>query len=94
MVDLHTLDDRHEFVAAFEDGAKALVGVLESGGVEVDDVLRPGRGIQRGDVAGTHSLGLLGMRERAELLGGAFDIRGAPGKGTTVTVSIPFTQHD
>ena len=53
-----------------------------------------GRGIQRGEVAGTGSLGLLGMRERMELLGGTFDIRGEPGEGTTVTVSIPFTQNE
>jgi signal transduction histidine kinase len=33
---------------------------------------------------------LLGMRERAELLGGTFDLRGIPGEGTTVTVSIPL----
>lgn len=53
-----------------------------------------GRGIQRAEVAGTGSLGLLGMRERVELLGGNFDIRGEPGDGTTVTVSIPFTQNE
>ena len=53
-----------------------------------------GRGIQRAEIARTRSLGLLGMRERAELLGGAFDIRSAPGQGTTVTVSIPFTQNE
>jgi len=29
------------------------------------------------------------MRERAKRLGGTFDVRGAPGGGTTVTVSIP-----
>jgi signal transduction histidine kinase len=34
------------------------------------------------------------MRERAVLLGGAFDIRGALGGGTTVTVSIPFTRNE
>jgi signal transduction histidine kinase len=56
-------------------------------------VVDDGRGIQRAEVSGTRSLGLLGMRERAELLGGAFDIRAAQSKGTLVTVSIPFTQH-
>jgi nitrate/nitrite-specific signal transduction histidine kinase len=30
------------------------------------------------------------MRERALLLGGEFQIRGTPGKGTTVTVKIPL----
>ena len=53
-----------------------------------------GRGIQRGEVAGTTSLGLLGMRERVDLLGGTFDIRGEPGEGTVVTVSIPFKQNE
>jgi len=48
-----------------------------------------GRGIQAGEAAGLHSLGLLGMRERAQRLGGTFDIRGVPGDGTIVTVSIP-----
>jgi signal transduction histidine kinase len=48
-----------------------------------------GRGIQADEVAGLHSLGLLGMRERAQRLGGTFDIRGMPGDGTIVTVSIP-----
>ena len=36
------------------------------------------------------SLGILGMKERALLLGGRFEIRGEPGKGTCVTVRIPL----
>jgi len=35
-------------------------------------------------------LGLLGMKERAEMLGGTFDIQSSPGKGTTIHVTIPF----
>ena len=35
-------------------------------------------------------LGLLGMKERVEMLGGAFEIQSAPGKGTDVRVAIPF----
>lgn len=35
------------------------------------------------------SLGLLGMKERAHLLGGDFKISSVPGKGTTVVVHIP-----
>ncbi|HZQ60097.1 MAG TPA: PAS domain-containing sensor histidine kinase, partial [Casimicrobiaceae bacterium] len=37
------------------------------------------------------SRGLLGMRERAYLLGGEFAIRSAPGEGTAVDVRIPLT---
>ena len=53
-----------------------------------------GRGIQAQEIAGLHSLGLLGMRERAKRLGGAFDIQGVPGDGTIVTVSIPVKQSE
>ena len=34
-------------------------------------------------------LGLLGMRERAELLGGRFHCEAMPGKGTTIRVIVP-----
>jgi signal transduction histidine kinase len=36
------------------------------------------------------ALGILGMRERVELVGGAFSIESAPGKGTAVRVKIPI----
>lgn len=48
-----------------------------------------GRGITEPQTAGAKSLGLLGMRERALLLGGEFKITGAPHHGTTVTVKLP-----
>jgi two-component system, NarL family, sensor histidine kinase NreB len=35
-------------------------------------------------------LGLFGMCERAMLLGGSVTIKSMPGKGTTVSVQIPF----
>jgi len=35
-------------------------------------------------------LGLLGMRERVEMIGGTFKIESAPGQGTTVHAQIPF----
>ncbi|MDP2886580.1 MAG: PAS domain S-box protein [Ignavibacteria bacterium] len=38
------------------------------------------------------SFGLIGMRERAILLGGTLEIRGVEGKGTTIFVRIPYEQ--
>lgn len=35
-------------------------------------------------------LGILGMRERAHLLGGQLEIQSSPGRGTTVTVRVPI----
>jgi len=39
---------------------------------------------------GNKHLGLLGMRERLEMVGGRFDIESAPGKGTAIEAQIPF----
>ena len=41
---------------------------------------------------GTKCLGLLGMRERVEMVGGSFEIESAPGKGTKVIAHIPFSK--
>jgi signal transduction histidine kinase len=50
-----------------------------------------GLGIDLARLADGGSLGILGMRERAMVLGGDLTITGEPGKGTTVTVRIPAT---
>jgi signal transduction histidine kinase len=39
---------------------------------------------------GNKRLGLLGMRERVEMVGGTFCVDSAPGQGTTVRVEIPL----
>jgi len=35
-------------------------------------------------------LGLIGMRERVEMVGGSFRVDSAPGRGTTISAKIPF----
>jgi PAS domain S-box-containing protein len=52
-----------------------------------------GRGITENQLRGERSLGLLGLRERALACGGTIDIRGAPGVGTTVSLSIPLASR-
>jgi signal transduction histidine kinase len=47
-----------------------------------------GRGIAEGDKSRPQSLGILGMQERAYLIGGDFDITGVAGQGTVVTVRV------
>ena len=41
---------------------------------------------------GGKRLGLLGMRERLEMVGGKFGVESAPGQGTTITAQIPFNK--
>ena len=47
------------------------------------------RGITDVEVANSTSFGLLGMRERARMLGGQVKIKGREGLGTTVTITMP-----
>ncbi len=41
---------------------------------------------------GRKRLGLLGMRERVEMIGGFFDIESAPGEGTKIIAHIPISK--
>lgn len=43
-----------------------------------------------GAAANQGHFGIAGMRERAKLMGGKFDLRSAPDRGTTIEVVIPF----
>jgi signal transduction histidine kinase len=42
------------------------------------------------DRAAERGMGLLGIQERVERLGGRFEVNSAPGKGTLLTVSVPL----
>jgi signal transduction histidine kinase len=58
--------------------------------VEVSD---EGKGFDpTASIAGEH-LGLQGMRERVELLGGRFDVASAPDHGTVVRASLPLREQ-
>jgi len=66
------------------------VSMEESDGSLVLKVSDNGRGIKESEVAEAKSLGLLGMRERAVVFGGRVEVVGEEGRGTAVTVRIPF----
>ena len=51
-----------------------------------------GRGITEGEKQGRQTLGLLGMRERAHLVGGEVNVAGVEGEGTTVVVRVPLAR--
>jgi PAS domain S-box-containing protein len=54
------------------------------------EVKDDGVGITESQRMNTQSLGLLGMKERALLVGGEVHITGKPGSGTTVVVRVPL----
>lgn len=66
------------------------VELTRSDGQLVVEVTDSGKGFDpHASVADGH-LGLAVMRERIEILGGAFSVRSAPGKGTVVRAALPL----
>jgi signal transduction histidine kinase len=71
------------------NATKVDVRFYETGNFLVLEVKDNGRGISEMEIHNTKSIGLVGMRERAALLGGEVRLRGKPGKGTEVSVRVP-----
>jgi PAS domain S-box-containing protein len=69
------------------------IGLSHESGYVSLEVRDNGRGIGEDQLSGFGSLGILGMRERALLLGGEFTIAGDPGSGTIVRVRIPLADR-
>ncbi len=95
------LDDEHA-TAVFRTFQETLTNVARHSGATrvtvklkdspqelVLEVRDNGRGFDTGAEGSKKSFGLLGMKERALLLGGTCDIKGDPGRGTTVTLRVP-----
>jgi signal transduction histidine kinase len=102
--DIHLEDvdiDRQQSTAIFRVFQEAMTNILRHAqATRVDISLKKednemvltirddGRGITADEKSGRQSLGLLGMRERVNLIGGAIDIAGVEGKGTVITVRV------
>jgi signal transduction histidine kinase len=72
-------------------GATEVVVSLQAGPDELTLTVRDnGRGISAAELSDRKSIGLLGMRERALIVGGEVTITGGAGAGTTVMVRIPL----
>jgi signal transduction histidine kinase len=71
-------------LSAVEDGV-ALLEIEDDGGGF--DVAAMNRAYDK-----RSSLGMVNLRERAELVNGLLDIQSAPGKGTKISVYVPLTE--
>jgi signal transduction histidine kinase len=80
-------------VARHSQATAVLIQVGVDGGDVVVDVEDDGKGFDHEAVArreGRRHWGLMGIRERAEILGGVARVESAPGQGTHVEVRIPL----
>ncbi len=77
-------------IASHAGATAATIALKRQGDELVLEVSDDGMGIREKQISSSRSLGILGMRERALVLGGRFSISGRDGKGTTATVRIPL----
>ena len=68
------------------------VGLHREGDVATLSVADDGRGFTFDEAS--HGLGIAGMRERALLVGGDFQIESRPGIGTRVRLLVPIEEED
>lgn len=79
-------------VSRHAQASRASVNIENGNGTIIMEITDDGNGFEVDGTArakGGHGLGLLGMRERVEMVGGTFCIESAPGQHTTVRVEIP-----
>ena len=72
------------------EATRVVIHLIPTDGALLLSVADNGRGITTGNLRDAKSLGLLGMRERALMVGGDVDFEGAAERGTTVTVKVPL----
>ncbi len=83
-------------VVRHSEATLVLLGISERGGSIQLEICDNGKSFH---VANTllaknnKRLGLIGMKERIEMIGGQFTIESTPGAGTTVRAEIPFTSE-
>jgi signal transduction histidine kinase len=80
-------------IARHADARRVRVELRNDNGTLALLVADDGRGITETQLRGEHSLGLLGLRERAIACGGTLTITGEPGRGTTVDLRIPLSSR-
>lgn len=101
----HDLDpDRERDIAVFRILQEALTNVarhseasrvwvslwLSDAGELILEVIDDGKGIRPEDIDDTHSLGIIGMRERGGALGGQVFLECAPAGGTVARLCLPL----
>jgi PAS domain S-box-containing protein len=58
------------------------------------DIKDNGKGFEPSVLGESEGLGVANMRERANLVGGWFDIQSRPGQGTRISFTVPFTERE
>ncbi|HMH34981.1 MAG TPA: MEDS domain-containing protein [Puia sp.] len=76
-------------ISRHANATKVNVTLYQKGEQLVLNMEDNGQGYEKEKIAVLETLGILGMKERSEMMGGNFEISSIPGEGTIVTVVVP-----
>lgn len=77
-------------VERYSEANMVIISLKKSAEAITFELSDDGKGITPQDGSSDFSVGIMGMRERAEQLGGVFEISGIPGNGTRIKVTLPI----
>ena len=77
-------------VSRYANAGKVMVSLQQNEKLLVLSIIDNGTGFDKETIAVKKTLGILGMKERTVMMGGNYEIDSTPGKGTTVSVTVPF----
>lgn len=84
-------------VHRYSGSRKAWIRIMRERGTIRAEVRDEGRGLRVDSKALTKAaplgVGISGMRERVEQLGGTFELESSPGRGTTLRATLPLAPH-
>jgi two-component system nitrate/nitrite sensor histidine kinase NarX len=70
--------------------SRAALTAVERAGVMVIEVSDDGQGLESGEAGAEAHYGLIGMQERAEMIGAVLSVEGQPNAGTSVRLQLPL----
>jgi signal transduction histidine kinase len=80
-------------VVRHADATMVIISLKKKSGKLMLEIKDNGKGIPKKKILDPKSFGLMGIQERAHVLGGKSKIKGVRNKGTTVTVIIPVLKN-
>lgn len=77
-------------VSRHSNAKNVMVSLTQAENSYILSIADDGKGFDIQKTSDKRTLGILGMRERTAMIDGTYDITSTPGKGTVVTVKVPF----
>lgn len=81
-------------VARHSNASHVQVELARKSDVIILRIQDDGLGFDINEISKKNTLGILGMKERAVMMEGNYNIESEPGRGTTITVTIPYRKKE